>query len=84
MRPIHGRELTIVKFVSSIDVICMRYMCQRFNYLKCGYLCQEARLIEAEIKGEQQQSVVVQVTMSSEGTELDDNSVLARGVTRET
>ena len=30
------------------------------------------------------QSVVAQVTMSSEGTELDDNSVLARGVTRET
>ena len=28
--------------------------------------------------------VAVQVTMPSEGTELDDSNVLARGVTRET
>ena len=52
-------------------------MCQRLNYLKYGYSCQETRLIKAETKVEQQQ-------MPSEGTESDDNGVLARGVTRET
>ena len=46
------------------------------------------RLIEAETKVRTTakstlQSVVVHVTVSSEGIELDDNSVLARGVTRE-
>ena len=34
----------------------LRYLCQRFDYLKNGYLCQETKLIEAETKREQQQS----------------------------
>ena len=68
------------------------YVSQRFNYLKYGYLCQETRLPEAETKGKQQQrqpvvvmiSLLEQQQMPSEGTESDDNTVLARGVTRET
>ena len=63
LRPIHSRELSAAYLGQRISYCEVRliardygYMCQRFDYLKRGYLCQETRLIEAETNGEQQQS----------------------------
>ena len=63
MRPIHGKDLSAAYLWQRISYCKVRliardygYMCQRLDYLKRGYLCQETRLIEAETKREQQQS----------------------------
>ena len=83
VRPIHGRELAIVKCGLLPEIAAI---CARDSTIRSVAYCAKRLSLSKQRSRENNSKVnpVVQVTMSSEGTERDDSSVLARGVTRET